>query len=83
MSNPKSLNTWTHVPECLKCDNQGNFQVSYAGPKISIFLTLPNSDSGCKAALPEVPAGNKEKFCAFTMAWKRFRYISEVSGLIQ
>ena len=27
------------------------------GPKISIFLTLPNSDSGC--ALPEVPMGRK------------------------
>ena len=25
------------------------------GPKIS---TLPNSDSGCEAALPEVPTGN-------------------------
>ena len=51
-----------------------------AGPKITIFLTLPNSDSGC--ALPEVPIGNMgntEKFCAFTMAWKCFRYILEVS----
>ena len=42
-----------------------------------LFLTLPNIDSGC--TLPEVHAGNMEKFCAFTMAWKLFRYISEVS----
>jgi len=36
--------------------------------------------------LPEVPTenvGNVAKFCAFTMAWKHFHYISEVSGLIQ
>ena len=33
-----------------------------AGPKI---LTLPNSDPGCKASLPEVPAGNVKKFCTF------------------
>ena len=41
------------------------------------FLTLPNIDSSC--ALPEVYTGNMEKFCAFTMAWKLLRYISEVS----
>ena len=37
------------------------------------YLTLPNSDLGCKAALPKVlmgNVGNTEKFCAFTMAWK-------------
>ena len=32
------------------------FHLHHTGPKISTFLTLPNSDSGC--ALPEVPAGN-------------------------
>ena len=45
-----------------------------------LFLTLPNSDSGCAHA--EVPTGsvqNMGKFCAFTMAWRRFRYVSEVS----
>ena len=52
-----------------------------SGPKISTFLTLPNSDSGCKAALPEVPMGNEEKLCTFMLAWKCFHYISEVSGL--
>ena len=45
------------------------------------FLTLPNSDFGGVAALLEVPTGNVEKLCAFTTAWKSFRYISEVSGL--
>ena len=47
-----------------------------AGPKISVFfffLTLPNSDS-CE--------GNAEKFCTFTVPWKCFRYILEVSGYI-
>ena len=43
-----------------------------------LFLTLPNSDLGCKAVLPEVPAGNLEKFCTFTMAWKRSHYISQM-----
>ena len=41
-----------------------------------LFLTLLNSDSGC--VLPKVPTGNMEKFCAFTMAWKHYRYILEV-----
>ena len=40
-------------------------------------VTLPNSDSGCEAALP---GGNVEKVCAFTMAWKCCHYISEVNS---
>ena len=52
-------------------------QCSKPGPKISIFLTLPKSDSGCEAALP---VGNVENFCAFTMAWKHCHYISEVNS---
>ena len=35
------------------------------------------TDSGCEAALS---GGNVGKFCAFTMAWKRCRYISEVNS---
>ena len=49
-------------------------QLDVTGPK----LTLPNSDSGCKAALPEVRTGNvgnMGNFCAFTMAWKHIFYI--------
>ena len=38
---------------------------------------MPNSDSGCEAALPK---GKVEKFCTFTMAWKCCRSISEVNS---
>ena len=52
-----------------------------SGPKISFFLNTAHSDS-------EAPvgnagnAGNVVKFFTFTMAWKCFCYVSEVSGLI-
>ena len=47
--------------------------VESTGPKISLFfLTLPNSDSGSEAVLPEIPMGNMESFCTFTVAWRRY-----------
>ena len=54
------------------------------GPKIS-FLTLPIVTRAAYSSPSEAPvgnAGNVVKFFTFTMAWKRFCYISEVSGLI-
>ena len=55
------------------------------GPKISIFLTLPIVTWAAYSSPSEAPvgnAGNVVKFFTFTMAWKRFCYVSEVSGLI-
>ena len=42
------------------------------------FLTLPNSKA--TQSFLKFPRETRENFCAFTIAWKRFHYISEVSG---
>ena len=55
------------------------------GPKMYLFLTLPIVTQAAYSIPPEAPVGNVGnvvKFSTFTMAWKRFRYISEVSGSI-
>ena len=61
-------------------------QLVLADPKISIFNTAQESGLGLHiATLPEVTmgnVGNVEKIFTFTMAWKRFCYLSEVSGLV-
>ena len=56
-----------------------------AGPKISIFLTLHIVTRAAYSSPSEAPMGNAGdvvKFFTFTMAWKRFCCVSEVSGLI-
>ena len=56
-----------------------------AGPKISIFLTLPIVTRAAYSSPSKAPvgnAGNVVKFFTFTMAWKCFCYVSEFSGLM-
>ena len=61
------------------------FQVYKSGPKISIFLTLHIVTRVAYSSPSKAPvgnAGNMVKFFTFTMAWKCFCYVPEVSGLI-
>ena len=55
-----------------------------ARAKISIFLTLPIVTRAAYSSPSEAPVGNtgNVSFFTFTMAWKRFCYVSEVLGLI-
>ena len=53
-----------------------------SGPKMLTLPIVTRSAYSTPSQSSRGKRGNVEKFFTFTMAWKRFCYISEVSGLI-
>ena len=57
-------------------------QTTCQGLKYLFFNTAHSDSYSSPSEAPMGNAGNVVKFFTFTMAWKRFCYVSEVSGLI-
>ena len=66
----------------MYCGCKMNWEVTLGQGLKYLFFNTANSDSGCPSEAPVGNTGNVAKFFTFTVAWKRFCYVSEVSGLI-